>query len=167
MEEIGKTLVIEKGIEMKKKNNIESQKGQSFVELSMLVIVLITLLAGVADFGRAYMIFLEMRDAAQEGLAYGSFTPTDFAGIEARIRETMQDPFDLSDPGVVTITPALSNPALPCSGFDPATMEPNEIQATLLYQMPIAMPFLGAIIDTQELPLEATISNTILTPTCK
>jgi len=147
--------------------NIESQKGQSFVELSMLAIVLLILLAGVADFGRAYLIFLEMRDAAQEGLAYGSFTPNDFAGIEARIRETMKDPFDLSDPGVVTIVPVLSNPAYPCSGFDPVTLEPNQVQVTLLYQMPIAMPFLGAIINSQEIPLVATVSNTILTPICK
>jgi len=152
---------------MKKKMNIESQKGQSFVELSMLAIVLLILLAGVADFGRAYLIFLEMRDAAQEGLAYGSFTPNDFAGIEARIRETMKDPFDLSDPGVVTIVPVLSNPAYPCSGFDPVTLEPNQVQVTLLYQMPIAMPFLGAIINSQEIPLVATVSNTILTPICK
>jgi len=160
-------LVFEKGIDMKIKKNSKSQKGQSFVELSMLVIVLITILAGVADFGRAYLIFLEMRDAAQEGLAYGSFTPTDFTGIEARIRETMSNPFDLSAPGVVTIVPEYSNPSNPCSGFDPATMEPNEIRVTLLYQMPIAMPFLGAIIKTQELPLVATVSNTILTPVCK
>ena len=166
MEVAENALVFEKGIEMKKKMKFENEKGQSFVELSMLVIVLIVILAGVADFGRAYMIFLEMRDAAQEGLAYGSFTPTDFTGIEARIRETMSDPFDLSAPGVVTIVPSLSNPANPCSGFDPATMEPNEIQVTLLYQMPIAMPFLGAIINTQELPLEATVTNTILTPVC-
>jgi hypothetical protein len=143
-----------------------SQKGQSFVELSMLVVVLMIMLAGVADFGRAYLIFLEMRDAAQEGLAYGAFTPTDFAGIEARIRETMKDPFDLTAPGVVTIVPELSNPSKPCSGFDSGTMEPNEIRVTVLYQMPLATPFLGAIINTQEIPLVAEVSNSILAPVC-
>jgi hypothetical protein len=157
---------MEKGIEMKMVMNAEKEKGQSFVELSMLVIVLVIILAGVADFGRAYLIFLEMRDAAQEGLAYGSFTPTDFTGIEVRIREAMRDPFDLSGPGVVTILPELSNPSKACSGFNPGTMEPNEIRVTLLYQMPIAMPFLGTIINTQEIPLVATVSNTILTPVC-
>ena len=151
---------------MKMKLNAEKEKGQSFVELSVLVVVLVIILAGVADFGRAYMIFLEMRDAAQEGLAYGSFTPTDFPGIEARIRETLKDPFDLSGPGVVTIVPSLSNPGKSCSGFDPATMEPNEIRVTLLYQMPLATPFLGAIIKTQEIPLVVTVSNSILAPVC-
>jgi hypothetical protein len=155
------------GREMKKKIKLEGQKGQSFVELSVLIIVLVIMLAGVADFGRAYMIYLEMRDAAQEGASYGAFTPTDFTGMVARIRETMHDPFDLSDPGDVQIITALSNPSLPCSGFDPTTLQPNEIKVTLLYQMPIAMPFLGAIIGTQEMPLVATVSNTILTPVCK
>jgi hypothetical protein len=151
---------------MKNKAGLENQKGQSLVELSVLVIVLIIILAGVADFGRAYMIYLEMRDAAQEGLAYGSFSPTDFTGMEVRIRETLVDPFDLSDPGVVTILPALTNPSYPCSGFDPGTMEPNGVRVTLLYQMPLAMPFLGAIISSQEIPLVVTVSNTILTPVC-
>ncbi len=167
MEEIGKTLVVGKGIDMKTKMKFENQKGQSFVELSILVIILAILLAGVADFGRAYMIFLEMRDAAQEGLAYGSFSPTDLAGIEARVRETMKDPFDLSDPGIVIILPVLSNPSHACAGFDPATLEPNAIKVTLLYQMPIATPLLGAVIGTQEVLLVATVSNTILTPPCK
>ena len=162
-----KTLVFVKGFEMKMRINAGKERGQSFVELSMLVVVLVIILAGVADFGRAYMIFLEMRDAAQEGLAYGSFSPTDFTGIEVRTRETLKDPFDLTGPGVVTIVPSLSNPSMPCSGFDTATMEPNEIRVTLLYQMPLATPFLGAIINTQEIPLVAEVSNSILAPVCK
>jgi hypothetical protein len=166
MEKFENVLVMEKGIDMKKITKNKSQKGQSFVELSMLLVVLLIILAGVADFGRAYMIFLEMRDAAQEGMAYGAFSPNDFTGIEIRIRETLTDPFDLSGPGVVTIVPSLSNPSKPCSGFDPATMEPNEIQVTLLYQMPLATPFLGTIINSQEIPLVATVSNSILTPVC-
>ena len=62
-------------IEMTEVRN-KHQNGQSFVELSLLGIVLIVLLAGVADFGRAYLISLEMRDAAQEGASYGAFSPT-------------------------------------------------------------------------------------------
>jgi Flp pilus assembly protein TadG len=152
---------------MKNGTSFERQKGQSFVELSVLFIVLVILLAGVTDFGKAYMIFLEMRDAAQEGAAYGAFAPTDFTGIETRIRETMKDPLDLSDPDVVKIIPVLSNPSKPCSAFDSATSQPNEIKVTLLHQMQITTPFLGTFIGTQEIPLVVTVSNTILTPTCE
>ena len=107
-----------------------------------------------------------MRDAAQEGASYGAFSPTDFSGIDTRIRATLKDPFDLSDPGVVVITPVLTNPSYPCSGFSPSTLEPNNIKITIVYQMPLAMPFLGAIINSQEIPLIATVSNSILTPVC-
>ena len=151
---------------MKAKSSLNKQKGQSFVELSGLLTILIIMLAGVADFGRAYLVVVELRDAAQEGASYGSYSPSDFTEIEARVRDTMKDPLDLSDPSVVTIVPALTNPSQACAGFDPGTLEPNEIEVTILYQMPIAMPFLGTIIGSQELPLEATVTNTILQPQC-
>jgi Flp pilus assembly protein TadG len=151
---------------MKTKSSLNKQKGQSFVELSGLLTILIIMLAGVADFGRAYLVVVELRDAAQEGASYGSYSPSDFTEIEARVRDTMKDPLDLSDPSVVTIVPALTNPSQACAGFDPGTLAPNEIEVTILYQMPIAMPFLGTIIGSQELPLEATVTNTILQPPC-
>ena len=143
------------------------ERGQSYVELSVFLTILVILLGGVADFGRAYLIFLELRDAGQEGASYGSFTPADFNGIETRVRETMQDPVDLSDPSIVQVIPALSNPLYACSGFDPVSLEPNEIIVTVIFNMPVAMPFLGAIIGSQEIPLVATVSNTILKPPCK
>jgi hypothetical protein len=124
------------------------------------------LVAGVADFGRAYYTYLQMRDAAQEGASFGSYSPTQFSEVEARVRDTMKDPIDLSDPSIVQVVASLSNPPNACSGFDPATLEPNEIEVSILYQFPISMPFLGSIIGSQELPLVATVSNTILQPQC-
>lgn len=151
---------------MKAKSSLKKQKGQSFVEMSVLITALVILLAGVADFGRAYFIFLEMRDAAQEGASYGSYSPSEFIEIEARVRDTMKDPIDLSDPVDVTVVPSLTNPSQACAGFDPTTLQPNEVEVTILYQMPIAMPFLGTIVGGQELPLVATVTNTILQPPC-
>jgi Flp pilus assembly protein TadG len=143
-----------------------SQKGQSLVEFSILAVFLIILLAGVVDFGRAYFTFIEMRDAAQEGASYGSFAPNDFNGIEARVRDTMKDPVDLSDPAVVQVTPELSNPPYACAGFNPSSLESNTIRVTIKYDMPITVPFLGAIIESQTLPLEAVIEDAILRPPC-
>ncbi len=142
------------------------QKGQSLVEFSFLAVFLIILLAGVVDFGRAYFTFIQMRDAAQEGASYGSFEPNDFSGIEARVRDTMKDPVDLSDPTVVQVTPALSNPPYACAGFNPSSLETNTIRVTIYYEMPITVPFLGAIIDSQTFPLEAVIEDAILRPPC-
>ena len=142
------------------------QKGQSIVEFAMLSVFLIVLLAGVADFGRAYFIFLEMRDAAQEGAAYGSFTPSDLGGIEVRVRDTMKEPIDLSDPTIVSVISELSNPPYACASFNPLTLESNNIKVTISYDMPIAVPFLGAIIGSQVIQLKATVEDAILRPHC-
>jgi Flp pilus assembly protein TadG len=142
------------------------KKGQAFVEFSFLAIFLVILLAGVADFGRAYFIFLEMRDAAQEGASYGSFEPNDIAGIEARVRDTMKEPVDLSDPEIVLVTSEITNPPYACAGFQPSSLEANAIRVTVYYEMPLAVPFLGAIINSQVLPLEATVEDAILRPPC-
>jgi hypothetical protein len=79
----------------------------------------------------------------------------------------MKDPIDLSDPALVQVLPALSNPPYACSGFDPITLTPNEIRVTLKYDMPIGMPFLGTFLGTQEITLVATVANTILKPPCE
>ena len=141
-------------------------KGQALVEFAFLAIFLVVLLAGVADFGRAYFIFLEMRDAAQEGASYGSFEPNDFAGIEARVRDTMKEPVDLSDPAIVLVTPELTKPPFACAGFQPGSLEANAIRVTVYFEMPLAVPFLGAIINSQALPLVATVEDAILRPPC-
>ena len=142
-------------------------KGQSYVELSVLLTVLVILLGGVVDFGRAYLIYLELRDAAHEGASYGSYAPNDLVGVETRIRESMKDPIDLSDPAIVQVIPVLSNPPFACSGFDPISLKPNEIKVTLTYDMPIGMPFLGTFLGTQEITLVANVANTILKPPCE
>ena len=145
----------------------QKQKGQSLVELSVILSAIVILLAGVADFGRGYMIFVELRDAAQEGASYGSYTPDDFNEIEERVRDTIREPLDLSDPSIVSVVSTLTNPSQACAGFDPITLEPNEIEVTILYQLRITMPFLGSIVGSQEFPLEASVKNTILQPSCE
>jgi hypothetical protein len=154
-------------IDLAKFNRYLNRKGQSLTELSVLMTFLIILLSGLVDFGRAYLISLEMRDAAQEGAAYGSFAPTDFNGVEARARETMKYPFDLSDPSDVVVIPEYTNQMYACAGFDPISLAPNEVKVTMLHQMPITMPFLGTIIGRQDIPIVVTVTNSILKPPCK
>ena len=151
---------------MKWLSRFKHQEGQSLSELSVLMTLLIILLSGLVDFGRAYLIYLEMREAAQEGAAYGSFTPIDLYGVEARVRETMQYPFDLSDPSEVTVFAEHTNQGAVCAGFHPGTLTPNGVTVTLLHQMTISMPFLGTILGRQEFPIEVTVTNTILKPPC-
>jgi hypothetical protein len=60
------------------------EHGQSLVEFALLLPILLIILAGVFDLGRAYYGYVVITDAAAEGAAYGSSHPNDTAGIIAR-----------------------------------------------------------------------------------
>ena len=66
-----------------------SEHGQSMVELALTITILMILLAGVIDMGRAFFTYMAMRDAAQEGAAYGSLNPYDESGIRARVWDNL------------------------------------------------------------------------------
>jgi Flp pilus assembly protein TadG len=51
------------------------QRGQSLVEMAVLMVVVLLIMAGVLDFGRMYFIYLALQNAAGEGAAYGAINP--------------------------------------------------------------------------------------------
>ena len=132
-----------------------SQPGQSLTELSLTWIILLTLLAGVLDIGRAYYTFLALRDAAAEGAAYGSFDPANSTEIEARVRAESPGPSIVDWTGA-NITSNVIGAACRGGGI--------EVNVQVDYQL--LTPFIGAIVGSQSMPLEATVVNTILSPAC-
>lgn len=144
---------------MKKLSHSKSkEKGQSMVELALTITILMALLAGTIDLGRAFFTWLALRDAAQEGASYGSIRPTDNSGMISRIRDNLEQviPDPATDTTVsITITPASEK----CLG--------STIQIDVYYPtFPITMPFLGTIIGSQTIPIHATVNDTILMPAC-
>jgi Flp pilus assembly protein TadG len=130
-----------------------SERGQSLVELAISIVILIYLLAGAVEFGIAFFQFVQLRDAAQEGALYGSMNPTDTAGITARVRGASNSPIDLS-----TITPTITYSGPQCEG--------NGITVTLTFNHQIFMPFIPQLIGRPDIPLTATVTDTILSPVC-
>jgi Flp pilus assembly protein TadG len=112
------------------------------------------LLAGAVDFSIAYFSFAAMQDAAQEGALYGSINPSDTAGIITRVRSASTNPVNLADAGLVNVTVTLSGAA--CEG--------NEITVNVIYDYPVSMPFIGSIIGSQTITLNASVTDTILQP---
>jgi hypothetical protein len=115
---------------------------------------------------------VQLRDAAQEGALYGSMNPyiestgdTKFevgeainqAGIEARVRAASSSPINLSDTTKVTVAIA---------GTDGMLCEGHGIQVTVSYTHHIFMPFIPTLIGRTDIPLSATVVDTILTPLC-
>jgi Flp pilus assembly protein TadG len=122
----------------------------------MSLTVILLLLAGAVDFSIAYFSFAAMQDAAQEGALYGSINPSDTNGIVSRVRSASSNPVNLADESLVNVTVTLSGAA--CEG--------NEIRVNVIYDYPISMPFIGSIIGSQSITLNASVTDTILQPVC-
>ena len=57
------------------------ERGQSSVEIALVLPVLLLMLAGLVDFGRAFQAYIVVTNAAREGARYGSLFPDDADGI--------------------------------------------------------------------------------------
>ena len=63
-------------------NIISSEAGNSLVETGFFLPLLLLLLMGVADFGRAYYLAIEVAGAAHAGAVYGAQNITDTTGMQ-------------------------------------------------------------------------------------
>ena len=138
---------------MKKINN---ERGQSLVELSISLVLLLVLLSGAVEFGIAFFQFVQLRDAVQEGALYGSMNPTDTSGIEDRVQGASDSPIDLADTAVID-PPTIAIVGSACEG--------NGITVSLTFDHQVFMPFMSAIVGTT-IPLNASVTDTILSPVC-
>jgi hypothetical protein len=131
--------------------------------------VLLILLAGIVDLGRAFFTFVAMRDAAQEAALYASAYPSDCARIQIRAAAALEDiSYDELDVWVGTHhcipadpypDPNANTPTVGCAG--------KEIVVSVIEDdFPIAMPFLGTLLGRQTVPITATVKGTVLRPPC-
>jgi len=174
--------------------NIQNQpkeKGQSLVELSISLVILLVLAAGLVDLGRAFFTYITLRDAAQEGASYASvgredgimnstdlgnfcqeiadrvvITTTDLSGNTA----VSNGPINLqglSDAGEVAVETLINGTA--CSSISPANLcMGSAVSVKVTYgSFPLTMPFMGAILGSQDISLSAKVVDTILTPPCE
>ena len=151
-----------------------SERGQSLVELGVSLLILLYLLSGAAEFGVLFFQFVQLRDAAQEGALYGSMNPYTDANsnaafdvgelvnqsqIEARVRAASSSPIDLADTSKVTVAATSSDGSgLFCEG--------HGLQVTVSFTHHIFMPFMPQLLGRSDIPLSATVVDTILSPIC-
>lgn len=133
-----------------------SENGQSLAEMTMVTILLLILIAGIVDLGRAFFHYMALRDAVQEGAVYGSINPTLTVEIKNHVLNTSE-----LVAGMITsddITVEVIGKA--CTG--------NSIRVTAIYDdFKITMPFLGTLVGKQTVPIRASVTDTILSPACK
>jgi Flp pilus assembly protein TadG len=140
-------------------NPARNEKGQSLVEFAFSLVVLLLLVAGVVDLGRALYTYMGLRDAAQEGALYGSTNPTLNSEIESRVRNSSNLLQDIS-------ADANANTSVQVTVLGSACTN-NAINVRVSYtNFPITMPFLGTIIGSQTVGISADVTDTILSPSC-
>ncbi len=139
-----------------------SERGQSLVELAVVIVVLLIILAGVVDLGRMMFYYLSMRDAASEGAVYGAVYPTYCNQIRERVYTNLND--SSFNPNNISITVngatcASAVAADACTGKQLIIVvdQPN-------FQM--TMPLIGAFIGTQSVHLRAEVKETVVRPEC-
>ena len=147
---------------MKIHNNDKSQRGQSLVEFSVSMVFVLVLLAGLVDIGRGMFAYMALRDAAQEGAAYGSLNPSMTSAIEDRVvgsstmLQSLRDEYGESAPVDIQVNYMGSL----CTG--------NGIEVTVTYDdFPVTMPLVGLFLGSQSVDISASAANTILTPKCE
>jgi Flp pilus assembly protein TadG len=129
--------------------SVLSERGQSMVELAITITFLMILLAGTIDLGHAFFVWQEMRDAAQEGAAYGSICPENGSEAIKRARANLVDSSNFT------------------VDFDAEGISPGQtITVTIETDLPINMPFLGTVLGSNTIHIAATINDSILTSTC-
>ncbi len=152
-----------RGVQMNKhkihSNQDHPEKGQSLVEFSVILVIVLLLLSGVFDLGRALYVYMSLRDAAQEGALYGSVNPNDTSGIRSRASNSSNSLQSFSYISGANITTDISVTGSACVG--------NAITVKVSYtNFPITMPFLGTILGRQYVGISASVTDTILSPAC-
>jgi Flp pilus assembly protein TadG len=61
-----------------------SSRGQALIEFAFVALVLLMLLFGILEFGRAAYVINSLADAAREGARYGIMNPNDTSGIKTQ-----------------------------------------------------------------------------------
>jgi hypothetical protein len=132
----------------------KNEQGQSMVELALSITLLMIILAGTIDFGRAFFTWLALRDAAQEGASYGSIYPSRVDLIKERVWDNLEQVVPNPRAQVTVNVGYIDHP---CTG--------NTILVNVNYPtFPIAMPFLGTLLGSQTINIHAAVNDSILKP---
>lgn len=145
------------------KKRLRSFKGQSLVEFAISMVILLIILAGVVDVGRALFTYISFRDAAAEGAAYGALFPTYCNQIQDRSLSVLGYP--------ATIQANISIDAYTCATALGVSPTPACLGHTITVEVrdphfDITMPFLATFLGTNHFPLSAVVKNTIIRTPC-
>jgi Flp pilus assembly protein TadG len=126
----------------------KDQKGQSLVEIALTMPILILVLVGILDLGRAYFTFIALSDAAAEGAAYAAIHPTDTTQIVARAVD--------SSTGLVTFEPDMVQ--VTANGITAG----SPITVTIEYEYQILTPLMSSFVSQGKIKMRSIVAQPII-----
>ena len=117
----------------------ETSGGQSLVEFTLVLPVLLVILAGLLDLGRLYYAYVAVTDAAAEGARYATMYPQDTSAIRTRASEATHGPVQIDADQVTVERPGQS------------------IKVTVNYSFTVLTPLVNAMVPDGLIPLEAVV----------
>jgi hypothetical protein len=139
-----------------------TERGQSLVEFVGFVTVLLIILGGVLEIGRAYFAYVAIENGAGEGALFAAYHPT---WIDATLSEGDQPEFENivyrttheSPSGIVDWNRARVTVQQPMTLTVGAP-----ITVSVIYSHSLLTPFINIVSQDGVLPLRASATNVIL-----
>jgi Flp pilus assembly protein TadG len=127
---------------------IRSEKGQSLVEVAIAMPMLILILAGILDLGRAYFTYVALTDAAAEGAAYAAINPSQTIQIVERAVD--------SSNGLVTLEPAM------ITVQSPSLTAGSPITVSVAYDYDILTPIIQTFVPEGRIKMRSSVVQSII-----
>ncbi len=114
---------------------LQGDRGASLVELALVLPLLMLLLMGAVDFGRAFYLAMEISGAAQAGAEYGTQNPTDTTGMSAAAQ------YDAPDvPNLVVAAPTYGCECASGTGFSASCANtPSCPSSNIVYRVTVSV----------------------------
>ena len=130
--------------------NTSNERGQSLVEVALAMPLLILIVMGILDLGRAFYAYVALSDAAAEGAAYAAIHPDDTTQIVERVADTSNV--------LVVIDPALVSVDVP------DTTPGNPITVTVQYEYQILTPIMNSFVPEGKITMRSEVVQAIINP---
>ena len=124
-------------------------RGQSIVEFALVLPIIIMLMLGLLDFGRAFFTLVALHDAADEGASYASIRPNDVTGIQQRAVEASTHLVTVTTGDVTVVYPSSLTVGEP-------------ITVTIDFFFDIYTPFVQGLLPDGELILQGSATHPII-----
>jgi Flp pilus assembly protein TadG len=119
------------------RNRLRGERGATAVEFAFIVPLLIVLVLGIAEFGRAFQVSGTLSAAAREGVRVMALQ-----NDPAAARNAVRSAAPALDPAVTNAQITIAPAACPATGTTSTT-----VRVTVTYPMPFLTDFFGSGVD--------------------